>query len=73
MDFRSRQQLTRALEPLKQALETHCLSLSLLESALIEFEETLNYPEQRPRRPQVQQTNSGIKGSGQGRLTVVRQ
>jgi len=40
MDFRSRQQL-------KQALESHRRSLEGLESALIEFEETLNQPEQR--------------------------
>ena len=56
MDFRSRQQLTRALEPLRQALESHRRSLALLESALIEFEENLNLPQQRPGRPQVEQT-----------------
>jgi hypothetical protein len=38
MDFRSRQQFTRALEPLRQALEAHRRSLGELESALIEFE-----------------------------------
>jgi hypothetical protein len=58
MDFRSRQQLKRALEPLRQALETHRRSLSLLESALIEFEETFNQLEQRPGGPQVQQVSS---------------
>jgi DNA repair exonuclease SbcCD ATPase subunit len=58
MDFRSRQQLKRALEPLRQALETHRRSLSLLESALIEFEETLNQLEQRSGGPQVQQVSS---------------
>jgi len=68
MDFRSRQQLTRALEPLREALESHCRSLALLDSALNEFEETFNQPEQRlGRRPQVQQTSSSIKGSGRCR------
>ena len=71
MDFRSRQQFMRALEPLRQALEAHRRSLALLESALIEFEETFNQPEQRPGRPQVQQQSSSIKGSGRCRLTVV--
>jgi hypothetical protein len=72
MDFRSRQQLTRALEPLKQALEAHRRSLVVLDRTLMEFEETLNQPEKRPgRRPQVQQTSSSIKESGQCRLTVV--
>jgi hypothetical protein len=55
MDFRSRQQLTQALEPLKQALESHLRSLEGLESALIEFEETFNQLEHRYGRPQVQQ------------------
>jgi hypothetical protein len=57
-DFRSPQQLTRVLEPLNQALESYRRSLALLESALIEFEETLNQLEQRPGRLQVQQTSS---------------
>ena len=39
MDFRIRQ-LKRALEPLREALESHHRSLEGLESALIEFEET---------------------------------
>jgi len=72
MDFRSRQQLKRALEPLKQALESHRRSLAPLESALIEFEETLNQQEQRPGRPQAQQKSSSIKGSGRCRLTVAQ-
>ncbi len=58
MDFRSRQQLTQALEALKQALESHLRSLDGLESALIEFEETFNQLEQRPGGPQVQQISS---------------
>jgi len=53
MDFRKRQ-LKRALEPLRQALESHRRSLEGLESALIEFEDTLNYTEQRPECPQPQ-------------------
>jgi excisionase family DNA binding protein len=48
MDFRI-QQLKRALEPLREALESHHRSLEGLESALIEFEETFNEPEQRQR------------------------
>ena len=71
MDFRSRQQLKRALEPLKQALASHRRSLALLEGALIDFEETFNQPEQSPGPPQAQQPSSSIKGSGQGRLTLV--
>jgi len=39
-------------------LESHRRSLALLESALIEFEETLNQPEQRYGRRQVQQTST---------------
>ena len=58
MDFRSRQQLTQALEALKQALESHLRSLDGLESALIEFEETFNQLDQRPGGPQVQQISS---------------
>src|SRR5919112_1348331 len=54
MDFRTRQ-LQRALEPLRQALESHHRSLEELESALIEFAENLNVQEQRPERPQAQQ------------------
>jgi excisionase family DNA binding protein len=53
MDFRIRQ-LKRALEPLREALESHHRSLEGLESALIEFEETFNEPEQRQQRPQAQ-------------------
>jgi hypothetical protein len=57
MDFRKRQ-LKWALEPLRQALESHRRSLEGLESALIEFEETFNQLEQRPGGPQVQQLSS---------------
>ena len=53
MDFRIRQ-LKRALEPLREALESHHRSLEGLESALIEFEETFSEPEQRQQRPQAQ-------------------
>jgi excisionase family DNA binding protein len=53
MDFRTRQ-LKRTLEPLREALESHHRSVEGLESALIEFAETLNEPEQRQERPQVQ-------------------
>src|ERR687889_1594782 len=53
MDFRKRQ-LKRALEPLREALESHRCSLEGLERALIEFEETFNEPEQRQQRPQAQ-------------------
>ena len=53
MDFRIRQ-LKRSLEPLREALESHHRSLEGLESALIEFEETFNEPEQRQERPQAQ-------------------
>ena len=58
VDFRRPQQLTRALEPLKQALETHRRSLALLDSALMEFEETLNQAEQGPEHLQAQHTSS---------------
>jgi len=61
MDFRSRQQL-------KQALESHRRSLEGLESALIEFEETLNQPEQRSSvRPLVQQ-----RSTSRGLIELVR-
>ena len=53
MDVRIRQ-LKRVLEPLREALESHHRSLEGLESALIEFEETFNEPEQRQGRPQAQ-------------------
>src|SRR5215216_5307501 len=61
MDFRIRQ-LKRALEPLREALESHHRSLEGLESALIEFEETFNEPEQRQERPQAQ------PGAGDGQI-----
>ena len=50
VDFRTRQ-LQRALEALSQALEFHHRSLERLESALIEFEETLTGREDRQERP----------------------
>ena len=54
------QQLKRALEPLRQALESHHRSLEGLESALMEFEEALGgQEEQRQERPQVQQGAEG--------------
>src|SRR5215212_11837456 len=53
MDFRTRQ-LKRALEPLREALESHHRSLEGLESALIEFEEALTGRDERPERPQAQ-------------------
>ena len=58
MNFRTRQ-LKRTLEPLREALETHHRSLEGLESALIEFEETLSEPEQRQERPQAQRQGAG--------------
>src|SRR5215213_8832926 len=62
MDFRVRQ-LKRALEPLIQALESHHRSLEELESALIEFEETLSGREERPERPQAKHDGEGRGGS----------
>ena len=61
MDFRIRQ-LKRALEPLREALESHHRSLEGLESALIEFEETFNEPKQRQERPQAQHDGKGEGG-----------
>ena len=61
MDFRVRQ-LKRALEPLIQALESHHRSLEELESALIEFEDDLRGPEERPERPQAQHDGEGGRG-----------
>ena len=52
---RQPQHPSQALEPLRQALEFHRRSLEELESALIEFEETLSGREERPERPQAQQ------------------
>jgi excisionase family DNA binding protein len=60
MDFRIRQ-LKRALEPLRQALESHHRSLEDLESALIEFQEALGGQGERQERPQVQQ-QQGAEG-----------
>jgi excisionase family DNA binding protein len=59
MGFRI-QQLKRALEPLREALESHHRSLEGLESALIEFEETFNEPKQRQERPQAQPEAEGL-------------
>jgi hypothetical protein len=61
MDFRSRQQLKRALEPLRQALETHRRSLSLLESALIEFEEPFNQLETTPKSILIQSVDNPVQ------------
>ena len=61
MDSRVRQ-LKRALEPLVQALESHHRSLEELESALIEFEETLSGREERPERPQAKHDGEGGGG-----------
>jgi excisionase family DNA binding protein len=61
MDFRARQ-LKRALESLMQAMEFHHRSLEELESALIEFEETLSGREERPERPQANHDGEGGRG-----------
>ena len=68
MDFRTRQ-LQRALEPLRQALESHHRSLEELESALIEFAENLDVQEQRPERPQAQQ-QGGAEREGLDLLSI---
>jgi len=68
MDFRIRQ-LKRALEPLREALESHHRSLEGLESALIEFEESLIGREKRQERPQAQQ--QGGEGVGRGGLDLL--
>ena len=57
VDFRSPQQLTRALEPLRQALESHRRSLEGLESVLIEFEEALDGQE-RLEHPKEQEAHA---------------
>ena len=57
MDFRSPQQLTRVLEPLRQALESHRRSLEGLESVLIEFEEALDGQE-RLEHPKEQEAHA---------------
>ena len=67
MDFRTRQ-LKRALEPLRDALESHHRSLEGLESALIEFEDALVGREERPERPQAQQGEAG--GGGLDLLSI---
>ncbi len=55
MEFKTRQ-LRRAVEPLRQALESHHRSLEGLESALIEFEEALDGQErlEHPKEQQAQ-------------------
>ena len=58
MDLRTRH-LKRALEPLRQALESHHRSLEGLESALMEFQEALEGQGERQERPQVQQGAEG--------------
>ena len=68
MYFRTRQ-LKRALEPLRQTLESHHHSLEELESALIEFEEDLRGQEKRPERPQAQQ-QGGEGGGGLDLLSI---
>ena len=67
MDSRVRQ-LKRALEPLVQALESHHRCLEELESALIEFEETLSGREERPERPQANHDGEG--GGGLDLLSI---
>ena len=62
MDFRIRQ-LKRALEPLREALESHHRSLEGLESALIEVDEALSGREERLERPQAKQGEAGAGGS----------
>ena len=67
MDFRTRQ-LKRALEPLRDALESHHRSLEGLESALIEFEEALVGRDERPERPQAQEGETA--GGGLDLLSI---
>ena len=67
MDFRTRQ-LRRALEPLRDALESHHRSLEGLESALIEFEEALVGRDERPERPQAKHDGEG--GGGLDLLSI---
>ena len=68
MDFRTRQ-LKRALEPLRQALESHHRSLEELESALIEFQESLR-EEEGPERPQAKQQGGEAGGGGLDLLSI---
>ena len=68
MDFRTRQ-LKRALEPLRQALESHHRSLEELESALIEFQESLR-EEERPERPLPKQQGGEAGGGGLDLLSI---
>ena len=69
MDFRTRQ-FKRALEPLRDALESHHRSLEELESALIEFEDALVGREERPERPQAQPGEAAAGGGGLGLLSI---
>jgi excisionase family DNA binding protein len=70
VDFRTRQ-LQRALEALSQALEFHHRSLEGLESALIEFEETLTGREDRQERPQALR-QGGEAGRGLDLLSITQ-
>jgi len=70
VDFRTRQ-LQRALEALSQALEFHHRSLERLESALIEFEETLTGREDRQERPQALR-QGGEAGRGLDLLSITQ-
>src|SRR5215207_2189046 len=69
MDFRT-PQLKRALEPLRQALESHHRSLEELESALIEFEEDLGGQEKRPEHPQAKLQGGEAGGGGLDLLSI---
>jgi excisionase family DNA binding protein len=63
------QQLKRALEPLRQALEAHHRSLQELDSVLVRFEEALlGGREERPEHPQAQQVETG--GGGLDLLSI---
>ena len=61
MDFRTRQ-LKRALEPLRQFLESHHRSLEELKSAFVEFEDDLRGQEERPERPKAKHDREGGGG-----------
>ena len=68
---RQPQHLKRALEPLRQALESHHRSLEELESALIAFEKNLGGQEERPERPQQAQQQGAGAGAGGGGLDLL--
>ena len=61
----------QALEPLREALESHYRSLEELEDTLIEFEEALTGQEQRPQRPQAQQQQGGGAAAPGGGLDLL--